>query len=538
MEIAQGKMVPSRYLAEWKLLVERDVDVNACRAFDMHLWPLVWIYLGLQLVNDDLALIEKWLADPTLSLLPPRLKEECEAIETAINERRRKQPGNWFRADDLWRPPRSPHGGIAVYTLPSQHHVRMDSGYFAPMIDPIAIVAARRTVTRKFEWISQDSFSRQPRIFPSMGLLLGENPDTCWSNPETINTAITTFVEEVVDHGARINMPFPSGLAENTSELVLKALQNIRNVQHGVEDLFRVQPPRYLVLSCYHHDVAWAVRLAARTFGVPTFDVQHGFTGTYNWQNSHWSALPSDGYALLPDAFAVWDQRSARHVSRFWPANGHPHRIVEVGRPDLSFDVLPDEWRSHVDNVAKLVEGWEKVALVTLSSTASGGFNEVLIGAMKMAPKNWLWLIRCHPVASDKTVQPAGVMEALMNNGVQNARVYEPSALPLAALLLKADHHITSFSSSVFDAAGLGVPTTFMSPLSLMLTPDLVRDKLARYAKTPAELTASLIDDAAVRVALAAESLAAPGTHLIDGLFDCLLSETPPDTGRTSVRET
>lgn len=523
-----SKIVPSQYLLEWKLAVEQELDVNSCFELGLHVWPLAWIYLGMQLVNDDLAVVTRWQTDPHLANVRETLKDRYARAEGSISRKRVRRPDVWLSANSLWRPRREVDEGVAVYTLPSQHHLRLDSGYYAPMIDPFVKSASRHAPVRKFEWILPDSYVRQPRIFPSFGLLNEPFPAGRPDIPKGSADRIAEFIGMICDHGRRIGMPTDVACQEEATRTCIDALQNIINIRRVIGSIFRSYPPRYLFLSCYHQDVAWAARLAAREVDAPTFDMQHGFAGEFNWQNSHWSAFPAEGYALFPDAFAIWDQRSADHATRYWPTNGHPHRVVEIGRPDLSFDIASDEWAAHDETVKQIVSPWSKTVLVTLSSTLGGGLSDLLMEAIRMAPKNWLWMIRCHPVASLPEIQPAGIMSALMQAGIGNAVVFEPSALPLASWLRRTSHHVTSFSSSVLDAAAIGVPTTFVSPLSQMLTADLIRDRLAGYATNAEELIASISNDDEIRSALSVEQLAKPGIVAIDGLLDMLLGELPP----------
>jgi hypothetical protein len=522
------KCHPSQITLEWKLLLERDIDVNAIRDGQIHLWPIIWIYAGLQLVSDADSALARWTSDATHAERRERLRKDYLAAEQAARGGRSSSAAPFVGIGSLWRPRRAIDHGIAVYALPSQHYLKLGEAFFAPMVDPFVAAARPLTPVSKLEWVLPDSFARQPRVEPTFGLLNRPFPAGLPDVSESVQADVAAFVARIAAHGRGYGLSISAETEAAIITTSLAAWQNVRNIERDFRAHFDVQPPRYLFLSCFHHDVAWGIRLAAQAVGAPCFDLQHGFAGEFNWQNSHWSALPPEGYALLPDAFLTWDRRSSDHATRYWPENGHPHRVIEIGRPDLAM-VLghPDGVKQRADFGA-IVAPWPRKVLVALSSAGQGGLSSALISAIKSAPPDWLWLIRCHPVAKDPDLIPSGVMARLMAEGIGNALTYEPSSYPLAVVLSHTDHHVTGFSSTVLDAAGLGVPTTFSSPLSRMLTDDLIRDGLAAYAETPEAILASIAENARHRKALAAEPLAVPGTAALEGLMRDLLAAQPP----------
>ena len=78
---------------------------------------------------------------------------------------------------------------------------------------------------------------------------------------------------------------------------------------------------------------------------------------------------------------------------------------------------------------------------------------------MKRSPKDWLWLIRLHPLRRHTAPE---IKNILNNSGINNFEIEKATSLPLFGLLMMVDHHVTIFSSVVIEAATFGIQTSLI----------------------------------------------------------------------------
>lgn len=222
----------------------------------------------------------------------------------------------------------------------------------------------------------------------------------------------------------------------------------------------RASTPSVVLLVCYYETCYLPVISAARALGIPTADLQHGMNGTMHAAYTHFTALPADGYDVLPDWFVTWGAHSSENITRWWTAPTR-HKVIVGGRWDLA--VVSSSRGPRLDTVTAMPSGTDGCRIVITMQDEP--FDSGLLEAMRAAPTSWRWLVRPHPASARYPQATAAALTAQLQAAqVTTAEVIEDDSATLASLLRQADVHVTWASSSWLDAAVFGVPTVFVHP--------------------------------------------------------------------------
>ena len=246
----------------------------------------------------------------------------------------------------------------------------------------------------------------------------------------------------------------------------------------------------------FYHEAGLGFTWSCRERGIPVVDFQHGIIMPGHQGYTHWSTIPPDGYRMLPTVFLSWGAWSANNIARWLPRNGHPHTVLIGGRHDLSTGTISAIEAEREEGLCGIIAGYRRVVCVTLGYSIPGtGADEHLLDIIAAAPKDWIWLIRCHPMidtdaARDRTAVeiyhtfvPDGVAELLRDRGITNFEINLSTALRLGTVLRHTDHHVTAVSSIVSEALTFGLPTTFIHPLARHFYGVLIEGRQAHFAE-------------------------------------------------------
>jgi hypothetical protein len=247
-------------------------------------------------------------------------------------------------------------------------------------------------------------------------------------------------------------------------DLVERMLHYIEaNMQVYLEILGTLQPTA-IFFGLYLANETMGMIAAAKRLGIPTIEIQHGLIGRYQWFQTHYTKIPPEGYELLPDFFWVWDKTTKEDTEREMPVSPGPHRAIIGGNPALE-SWTATRGRSLGTYQALFFEGLDQrdnVILVALQYYSLAPDN--IIQAMKLAPKEWLWLIRLHPMS--RSLQDV-VTEVYQSHGLDNIEVFYATDAPLYDLLQHVDHVVTPFSTIAIEAAHFNIPVTLTERVSV-----------------------------------------------------------------------
>lgn len=207
--------------------------------------------------------------------------------------------------------------------------------------------------------------------------------------------------------------------------------------------LLKYQKPEVIFIINYYNIHSFAMIKAASELNITTVDIQHGIQNNYQPMYSTWSAIPKDGYELLPKVFWVWSSYNKSRLNTWLKGNTY-HNVIN----GTNISIL--------DNIEKF----------SLKKNKGIGHNILIATQLNEPLTNWLiksikqnsriqWIIREHPVykvdnAMKKTI-----------NSIDNISFSKTDCL--YDELLCVDVVVTSYSTVGFEANMLNIPVVFTS---------------------------------------------------------------------------
>jgi len=225
--------------------------------------------------------------------------------------------------------------------------------------------------------------------------------------------------------------------------------------------IFKATGCKAVFSTCFYSAEGFAISLASRLAGIISVDVQHGRVNEYEIPMTGFSKMPASGYDILPHFFWSWSDEAAAIMRKGRPkeSSDFGNRTVVGGHPTI-WKWLEDggtELDSDTERLEKQMDSAEKVVLVTLQDFPNP-LPDSLIDAIENSPSGWLWLIRCH---YRFRVDIPAVENLLMMRGLsQRTEVCRSTNAPIFWLLSKVDHHVTLWSSTVYEALVFGLSST------------------------------------------------------------------------------
>lgn len=435
----------SRYLALVDE-IERNFPVAAWRSGDVEIWPLARMDLYLDMFRASVG-----GSAPISRLLPAPLRAAARAAATPLINR-------WRRRRDLahWVARPAPAHAILLGDGVSLDHV--DNAWQDRFGEPL--MAALEMQGRGTFLMQSGDLSRLPWYRPTFAAnLIGTSG--------TLAGFSATIPAELPDHDgvlrflARSGVPVPS---LDRAELVRRASVVFATAAR-FERVLRVVKPTLAFVVTFYAGLGAAFVLACRRQGILSVDLQHcpqeGAHKAYGW-----SALPDQGYGVLPAVFWNWTERDAAYIRGWADRLTLPwHRSMHGGHTQLApflddGDSQTQAWDAKF-NIIGAGAAYEREILVTLQPI--GGFRaqwQALAAQIQVAPPGWRWWIRRHPSA--RAYQDAEYA-ALVALRMPNVIVDQALLLPLPALLRHMSALVSRFSGASAEAAAFGVPAFFLS---------------------------------------------------------------------------
>jgi hypothetical protein len=243
--------------------------------------------------------------------------------------------------------------------------------------------------------------------------------------------------------------------------------------------LRRLRPGAALIPG-YSSTETMGLIAACREAGIASYDIQHGVQGAEHFAYRAWTALPKEGYELLPSRFWCWGEEEARAINRWGEAAPGRHVAFRGGNPCL--EIYGRDGRP----VATALAGGARPAVrVLYTLQAAYALPDFVVEAMRRSPPEWSWWLRVHPQYWE-TREP--IRDSLRRAGLSGFVIDEASDYPLASVLTVSDVHVTDFSSSVLEAADLGVPSVVVSDRGRLFFASQIASGVAVHAATADDL--------------------------------------------------
>ncbi|NLH15244.1 MAG: tetratricopeptide repeat protein [Phycisphaerae bacterium] len=428
--------------------LERQFDVNSLRFDGVCVWPIIRNALAASLENEN----NKTFREPRngkfnlWNLLPDPAQLEL------------------FKQ----------HAGIEYlfYSRAEEYRTRIQGRYYG-FVDPYLEIVKDSHRVLKIELNSGLVQTTLPRYYPTVFL-----------KPMTIRIPCpvgTNDIEHFQDLRQKVLSLCPIDLDEG---VILEMIHNTEQFRLLFLDVLQRIRPRVVVMMCYYtNPPAMGLIRACRDLGITTVELKHGIPNASFYE--YWAHIPEDGYEYLPDWFYVWSDEFRRAIETIQPSGCRHHRAL----------VGPNEWiRKVLQDPIPMIDGVDpafltdlerrtKVILITLDYPTDGIPSHVL-EAMRSAPKEWIWLLRCHPrYKHDK----GGFIDILSRSGISNYEIDKTTSHPLFMLLQRSHCHLTSCSSICLEAMLFGVPSLVYSPAGFEYFRDYIDQGYLAYEANSAE---------------------------------------------------
>ncbi|MCU7834979.1 MAG: capsular biosynthesis protein [gamma proteobacterium symbiont of Taylorina sp.] len=262
--------------------------------------------------------------------------------------------------------------------------------------------------------------------------------------------------------------------------------------------LFKAMNPRTILFSCYYSENVMGLIWASRDLNIKTIDLQHGGQGNLHWMYSSWMSVPKDGYKLLPNYFFNWSVADADEINR-WAAKTPQHTALVSGNLWLKKWLSSDN-RNYYHYSSKekkfvfeTLSKYQKVILITANDIMPP-FPEHLLQAMRENTKNWLWIIRLHPLQR-KGIKYRKMREILAENNISNIDLDYANSLPLYILFQHIDKHLTYFSTAACESIAFHINTAVVSTIGFTDFSKLIKKGILIKAQTASEISRFIKQD-------------------------------------------
>ncbi|MBJ41785.1 MAG: hypothetical protein CMJ80_00550 [Planctomycetaceae bacterium] len=483
-----------KYLA----IIEQSIDVNKYSVDRIHVWPILRFVLC-NLLQDDVepnkeknSKIKNTLNRVANSIhhkfdsIKPNI-DLIDQIDTSLLTRRNK---------GIIEDKSNKKKTVLFIGRTDDYTVEQESGWYSPIIDSWYEIAQNEYSVLKAEiFEGQVALDLSPRVIPPVLI----HPSLTFTTPkdellfESLREKLRLLIEAISRFSTEelgINIK-PEPVQQNAESVLLSAM-SIRNC---LKPFLTKLDVNTVMMGCSYYYLGYGVHWAAAELSVTSVELQHGAIGGHHFGYTHCTSIPSSGYILLPKVLNLWGIESAKYVLRWLPQDHKYHRVVIGGKTLLTEQMLDHRSVSKLQELKQQACLYQKVILVSLSGREYVSLTENLIVAIRDSPKDWLWLIRSHPLAqrmSRDGHDPLRVQQILTEFGINNYEVDNTTFLPLDTVLALSDHHVTHFSSVYLEATVHAVPTTFIHPTAETLFKKQIETGSANLAVDPKQIIESI----------------------------------------------
>ncbi|WP_456277641.1 tetratricopeptide repeat protein [Bacillus sp. AK128] len=253
-------------------------------------------------------------------------------------------------------------------------------------------------------------------------------------------------------------------------QTLLNRVNRIRELADYFKLIFSKVNPKLGLMVCYYSEIGMAFTLACKEYGIPSIDIQHGLQGDLHVAYGQWSAVPKNGFELLPTYFWCWGGYE-KNVIENWSHNILNHKVIVGGNPWVNL------WKEKNENLNPIISLYDK-KLKSVTSSSEYQMNilitlqplyglrdwdqnlpEWVINVIENSPSDWKWFIRLHPQMLDKYYSETESLLNRLSPFIEIGKIewQKSTEYPLMAVLRHMNVHITAFSTCIVEAEMLGV---------------------------------------------------------------------------------
>ena len=455
--------------------IERTYPVTDWRVGDIPVWPLarIWLYQDLYWQDNATGPVDGRAArQPRVSV---RVLHALSQAATPITN-------IWKGRNNIRHLLVRPRPAHALFFDDGVSLDRIDGVWRDPLLEPL--MAELHQDGRSMLLMQRGNLIRLPRTAPVLAANTIENwGELLAAGLRQANRLAGVFPKhELVARFLERN-----GVPAHTvgPSFLRKRAAQVSAIARGFERVLEVVRPSicFIVTSASGH----ALTLACRRRGVLSVELQRSGLGARH-ERSCWSAIPENGYPLLPAVFWTWTENDAAAIEGWTTRMQLPwHRSICGGHPQLSawFDDLDPQTQAFDAKIEDLRSAHPGKLDILVALQNHGNYIELwneLAALIERAPSDWRWWLRRHPFAgSDKE------LGRLLTVRRPNVLIQEASSFPLPALLRHMDAFVSLRSGAAVEASMFGLKPIFLSPVARELFPNLFE---AGGAEIIADITA------------------------------------------------
>lgn len=261
---------------------------------------------------------------------------------------------------------------------------------------------------------------------------------------------------------------------------IIRQMENILPVAAYFDRLFKKNCPQEAYLVSYYGTVGLGFCLACRWNHIPVADIQHGAQGRGHVAYAGWGKIPEQGYELIPDFYACWSQNEVSAIEEWSKGTRyHPYILGNLYLEELLKRNSPE--RQKFQEYFQVIQEREKPQYNILVTLQIGiNLTQKIIELLKTGQdkKVYFW-IRLHPTVKNEYEK---ILSALRAAGVNNFDLRIATDTPLYTLLPMMDGHTTMNSSTVIEAAFMGVPSLILDETGKLYYSTYIFNRQAIYS--------------------------------------------------------
>jgi hypothetical protein len=235
-------------------------------------------------------------------------------------------------------------------------------------------------------------------------------------------------------------------------EYLYYAISKLLTATKVLTQVFKKISPKAIVMYNYYSNFNMASVLAAYNCHITSIELQHGRQHQSHFMNTHWSVIPTNGYALLPTYFFTWDDEDNDNIS-FWSKKTTLHKVFTSGDLFLAAFakvVKPDH--------NKLIKFYPKDKIhILLSLQFEKWYSDEITKAINSASNKYYWHIKTHP-RYDKDIYKRRIEPLLMDE--KKVEYKFSNSVSFYSIAQKIDINITHSSSTAIELLKINkIPT-------------------------------------------------------------------------------
>lgn len=204
------------------------------------------------------------------------------------------------------------------------------------------------------------------------------------------------------------------------------------------EKLFSKIQTKAIFLECYYSTTNLALCYVCEKNSIKTIDIQHAIQVDTHYMYTNFSAIPREGYSLIPDYFWIWSDYKKDRIEK-WANKTIKHKVLIGGNIQyihrfLNNNIIIDD---------KLFPKNKINILLALDLEVT--FKDFIIDSLKKVSNEYLWHLRDHPSQGQNLIEK----KILKNiSSLNNLEYLYSNKIPLFEFAHNIDISIT-FNSTV-----------------------------------------------------------------------------------------